>query len=113
MLAGITSGPCPDGIAGGKINRLTEKFQKFACKACGGPDQECNDLEDQQPGDFGAPANCPNVQIPNGAACGQPLTTLTDVVDCALCVTQFKAACVDALTVPRLKNYPPECLATP
>ncbi len=113
VLAGLTTGPCPDAMAATKINRLAEKFRTFACKACGGPDRECNDIEDQQPSVFGAPADCPDVQVPGGAACAGPITTLTHVVNCALCVTEFKAACLDALSVPQLESYPSECLGAP
>jgi hypothetical protein len=113
VLAGIAAGPCPEGIATAKLNRLSDKYRIFVCKACGGDDRTCNGVEDQQPGDLGASTECPDVQIPGGAACGGPIATLNDLVDCVLCVTEFKATCLDALTVPELKSYPSECLATP
>jgi hypothetical protein len=49
------------------------------------------------------------VTVPGGAACGGPVTTLTQLVDCVDCVTEFKADCLDALAAPGVKGYPTEC----
>ena len=58
---------------------------------------------------IGSAPTCANVTIPGGASCGGAIATLSDVVDCAFCVTKFKADCMDRSAVPGLVVYPAEC----
>src|SRR6185436_15580292 len=64
---------------------------------------------DLTPAQIGFAPTCPSVTIPGGSACGGPISTLQDIVDCVDCVTEFKADCLDPIAVPSLKTYPAEC----
>src|SRR5207245_551290 len=74
-----------------------------------GADRSCGGGDDLTPAQIGFASSCPNVTIPGGASCAHAITTVQDIVDCVDCVTEFKADCIDALTVPELKSYPSQC----
>ncbi|MEO6026730.1 MAG: hypothetical protein ABIR79_07695, partial [Candidatus Binatia bacterium] len=56
-------------------------------------------------------AHCPAVTIPGGSACGGPINTMQDIVDCVDCVTEFKVDCEVPLAIPGFQAYPGECVA--
>ena len=114
--------PCPnpgDGKAGEKIAKAESKKVAKICKACG--TESLDGLTcvagGFTPAQIGFPALCPSVTVPfGGPACGGAITSLSDLVRCVDCVTEFKVDCLDALSRPDQVAYPPECetpLATP
>ena len=107
------SAPCPAGDASGQtsrqIARATAQMMAKICKACGGGDKACNGVLDFTPDRIGFAGDCPDVEIPNGRACGARVTTLAELVACVECVTEFKADCLDAAAVPWGRAYPREC----
>jgi len=110
-LNGKHDNACPtpgDGKAEAAIAQAEEKKRAAICKACGGDDKTCGTADDWTPTEIGFPAHCPSV---NG--CGQPVATLTDLVDCVDCVTSFKVGCIVPLAVPPLASYPLECVDVP
>jgi hypothetical protein len=110
VMKGDIPGPCPDATtAAPKIATAESKKRAAICKACGGPDNLCGGGDDISPAMIGFASTCPDVDVPGGPACFRNITTLQDIVDCVDCVTEFKADCLDALGVPTLKSYPPEC----
>ncbi len=109
-LTGSLSGACPDaGKAAPAIAKAESKKRAGICKTCGGGDRLCGGGDDLTPATIGFAATCPSVTVPGGPACGGPVTTLTQLVDCVDCVTEYKADCLDALAAPGLKSYPAEC----
>src|SRR6185295_590666 len=54
-------------------------------------------------------AACPGVRTAALDYCGAAIGTVQGVVDCVTCVSEFSADCVDALSVPALREYPPRC----
>ena len=112
IFKGTVTGPCPDGVkAAPAIAKAESKKRAAICKACGGADRVCGGGDDLTPGQIGFSSSCPNVTIPGGASCAHSIITLQDIVDCVDCVTEFKADCLDALSVPDIKSYPSECNA--
>jgi hypothetical protein len=111
VLTGAIPGPCPDATrALPAINAAESKKQIGICKACGGANRVCGGGDDLTPAAIGFAANCPSVTIPGGSACGGAITNLQDIVNCVDCVDEFKADCLDFLSVPALKSpYPAEC----
>src|SRR5262249_14662895 len=106
----IVGGPCPDAAkAAPAIAKAESKKRAGICKACGGADRSCGGGDDLTPAQIGFASSCPNVTIPGGSSCAHAIGTVQDIVDCVDCVTEFKADCLDALTVPELKSYPSEC----
>jgi hypothetical protein len=111
---GSFPGPCPlpgDGKAQAAIAKAESKKVVSICKACGGADKVCGGSDDFTPAQIGFAATCPAVTVPGPppVACGLPITTLTDMVACVDCVTEFKVDCVDSLAVPWGNPYPPQC----
>lgn len=99
----------PARKAADKIAKADTKARDQICKACGGADALCNGIGDLTPVMIGSAPTCPAVTIPGGASCAAAINTLDDVVDCALCVTEFKVDCIDRAQVPGLVAYPAEC----
>ncbi len=96
--------PCPvpgDGKAGPAIDKAEAKAIAKISQLCGG----------QGPISIGFAAACSDVQVPGGVDCGAigAVTTLTDLVACVDCVTEFKVDCLDALAAPHQGSYPVEC----
>ncbi len=108
-LLGISVGPCPDASTLSAINKAETKKRTGICKKCGGADGACGGVDDLTPSAIGFAATCPDVTIPGGAACGGPIGDLSAIVDCVDCVTEFKADCLDPISVPGIRSYPPEC----
>jgi hypothetical protein len=105
-------GPCPDPGDGKvlvKVAAAEAKMVSNICKVCGGGDRECGTPDDLGVAAIGFAAACPDVTTPEGQACGGPITTLDDVVDCIACVAEFKGDCLDALAVPWATSYPTQC----
>lgn len=102
---------CPDSeSAVPAIAKAEFKYAEKVCKVCGGPDQQCGGPDDLTQAAIGFAGTCPAVTVPHGGlSCGGPVTTLSSLVACIQCVTEFKVACLDLLTVPSLESYPPEC----
>ena len=114
VLKGKSPGPCPDARADATAARAEVKLVDRICKSCGGGDRTCGvGGDDFTPAEIGFAASCPDVTVPGGTACGGPVADLTDLVECVRCVTAFKGSCIDALSVPGLKSYPPECAGAP
>jgi cysteine-rich repeat protein len=135
-LKGKHADDCPDpaglpGTTGRKtadaIVKAESKMAAAICKACGGADKDCDATGSTPSGgtfggsggtgadaDFtaaaiGFAAACPAVTVPGGPACGGAVTTLTDLVECLACVSEFKVDCMDRTPVPQLAPYPAEC----
>src|SRR5262249_30673474 len=82
-----TSCPAPgDGKAAGAIAAAVVRARASICKSCGGPDRACGGTDDLAPAVLGYPDTCPAVTDPDGSACGGPISTLSDLVDCVTCV---------------------------
>jgi hypothetical protein len=115
VLKGTVTGPCPD-TAGAKpaIAKAQSKASAGMCKACGGADKLCGGGDDIPLASIGFPASCPAVTIPGGGiACGGANDSLQDIVNCTLCVNEFKADCLDPLSIPSQRSYPDECNVSP
>jgi hypothetical protein len=114
-LKGRHTNPCPapgDGKAVAKIAKAEARKVLRICSACGGGDG-CGGSGDVTPAQVGFVSTCPDVTVPNGGqACAAPIGAMQDIVDCVDCVSEFKADCADAVAVPGLTAYPPECQAT-
>ncbi len=117
-IKGKHGSTCPNAAApaGSPARKTADKIATAegkaigkVCKACGGPDALCNGTGDLTPAAIGSAPTCPNVTVPGGASCGGAITTLTDLVDCSFCVTEFKVDCMDRAQVPGLVVYPAEC----
>jgi polyhydroxybutyrate depolymerase len=127
---------CPDpagvpGSAGRKaadaIAKAESKKAAAICKACGGDDRNCDaagttpsggsfggsggsgTAADLTPAAIGFAASCPAVTVPAGPACGGAVGTLTDLVECLVCVAERQVDCIDRTSVPELVPYPAEC----
>ncbi len=113
-LLGSVSGPCPDAAKAAPTIAMAESKKRAGiCKMCGGFDRLCGGGDDIPPSQIGFASTCPSVTVPGGQACGGPVNTLLDLVNCVDCVTEFKADCLDALSAPHLKGYPPQCNGAP
>ncbi len=110
VVLGSQVGPCPDAAkTAPKIDRAFAKVAPAICRACGGGDRACGGADDLSAATIGFPADCPDVTVPGGTACGNSITTLQRLGDCVACVVDFKTECLDPLGVPSLKSYPLEC----
>jgi hypothetical protein len=113
---GLHANPCPlpgDGRAGPAIAAATTRATAAVCKACGGADRACGGGNDLTPAALGFAATCPAVEVPDGAACGGPIATLTDLVGCVTCVAGHDAECADHAAVPAFIPYPTQCASPP
>jgi hypothetical protein len=107
-------GTCPaaDGKAGPAIAKAESKKVSKICKACGTTSLDGSTCTGQTitPAEIGFASFCPPVTVPGGGpACGGPINTITDLVKCVDCVTDFKVDCADALSRPDQAAYPPQC----
>lgn len=111
VLKATVIGPCPDALkAVPAINKAESKKIAGICKACGGTDKICGGTgPDLTPAQIGFAANCPSVTIPGGSSCAAAIMDLQDIVDCVDCVNEFKADCLDPLSIPSERTYPSEC----
>jgi len=105
---------CPvpgDGKAAAAIAKAETKKRSAICKACGGADKLCNGVGDLDPAAIGFPAQCPSAAVPNGPVCTTiAVTTLTGLVDCVDCISEFAVDCADRSSVPAfVPTYPAEC----
>src|SRR6185369_14193404 len=113
--------PCPvpgDGKAAGSIANSQARSVANICHACGGDDETCDGNGDFTPAQIGFVSSCPAVTVPGGASCAGPINTLSDLIDCVNCVTEFKVDCTDRAAVPwNSGGYPAQCnpgaVATP
>jgi hypothetical protein len=115
-LKGRHANQCPspgDGRTAAAIARAEARKRARICAACGGADTQCNGAGDSTPTQIGFVDTCSAVVVPGGASCAGAVGTLTALVDCVDCVTDFKADCVSALAVPTATSYPGECNAPP
>ncbi len=87
------------------------KAQARICKACGGPDAQCDGAGDFTRAEIGFPFDCPAVQPVSGNPCSiwDPTAGLFDIVNCGSCVSNFKGDCPDRLAVPEFVGYPAGC----
>jgi DNA-binding beta-propeller fold protein YncE len=133
-LKGNHTDTCPDPAAAlGTVARKTadqvakaeSKLAVKLCKACGGADRQCDGpltmtngdvllgsggSDDLDAGTIGFPASCPDVTVPGGGpSCAGAVSTLTDLIECVACVSEFKVDCVDRAQVPEFAAYPGEC----
>ncbi|HEY2386101.1 MAG TPA: hypothetical protein VGK30_04005 [Candidatus Binatia bacterium] len=114
VLKGTVTGPCPDALkAVPAINKAESKKIAGICKACGGADKICGNGDDQTVGAIGFATTCPNVTIPGGFSCKGAVNSLQNLVDCVDCVNEFKADCLDPLSIPSQRTYPAECVTNP
>lgn len=111
-FSGDIAGPCPgDPKTDATIAAHALKLEAKVCSRCGGDDRACGGGDDRDPGEIGFSTTCPNVTVPGGPSCANPaVDTLSELVDCLKCVTEFKVDCLDALAAPLVKAYPAECL---
>jgi hypothetical protein len=63
--------------------------------------------------EIGFVSDCPGVTIPGGNACGGPVDTLVDMVECVDCVIEFGVDCVTRALVPNFEPFPLECNPPP
>lgn len=91
------------------IAKAEAKKVQAICKACGGADLVCDTPDDLTPPEIGFPADCPTATIPGGAACGRPITDLTDLIGCVDCIASFQSTCAGSLPLPGLTPPPGEC----
>jgi hypothetical protein len=113
---GLHANPCPvsgDGVAGPAIASAAATAQARICAVCGGPDGVCGGGDDVTLADAGAPDRCPPVTVPGGSACGGPIATMGDLVDCVGCLTLFGVSCSDRVAIPAFATYPAECNPPP
>jgi hypothetical protein len=109
-LSGDLIGPCAsDPKTQQTIDALELKATSILCSRCGGADHQCGGSDDPDPGDIGFVSTCPDVTTPSGQACGGTIASLSDLVSCVACVTEFKVDCLSALVTPTLTPYPAEC----
>jgi hypothetical protein len=79
-----------------RTSLLTKLFVSINL-ACGGPNEDCGDGDDEPlgPTGWGAVGQCPDV---NGAGCTNPISTCLDVAQCLECID--RAAVAQSLDVP-------------
>lgn len=109
---GTHANPCPapgDSQAESAIAAAAATFEDAICGACGGADEACGNDDDFSPAAIGFTTDCDDVRVPDGRRCAGPVDTLSDLVACLGCVTQFAAACAGAAPVPDFVSYPAEC----
>ena len=112
---------CASAFGGGSARQAASirtfeaetKARQRICKACGGKDGQCDDVDDVGPAAIGFPPLCDAVRTPSGVSCIGVVTTLNDVVECLRCVTTADAQCADAIRVPEFLTYPARCTPTP
>ncbi len=113
---------CPDpgdGRALGRIALAETGMRHAICRDCGGSDRDCGGGDDLALASIGTAPTCPNVTVPNdggphaGESCARSIATVQDLVDCLVCVAEFKVDCVDDLGVPEFESYSANCNATP
>jgi hypothetical protein len=110
-FSGDIDGPCPgDPKTDQTIAAAGTSLEAKLCSRCG--NGICGDGDDRSPGDIGFTATCPDVTLPGASSSCSAIAvdTLTGMIDCLNCVTEFKVDCLDALASPLVKAYPPECL---
>jgi hypothetical protein len=119
-LGELHNNDCPDpGDDSNPVGRIVlaeARARERICKRCGGADQLCGGGDDFRPAeDIGFASDCPAVTVPTdggphaGENCGRPIATLQDLVDCVLCVAEFKVDCADDLSVPQFESYSANC----
>lgn len=127
VSSGKISGFCPDGGTAAKLLKAEVKAVKKICKACGGDDKACEENilsvpggiapDDPTPASLGFADTCPFAAVSAGPPlvdCRGSVVTLTDAVECLLCVSGTRVVCTDSIAVPWAVGYPYECtLATP
>lgn len=115
-LKGKHTNECvPPALGDGKylavIAKAAAKRTAAVCKACGGPDQRCDGIDDVAAAAVGAPTQCPTVAVPSGSACGGPIADVAALDACLGCVAGFDTSCTDRIALPGVTTYPSECNA--
>lgn len=114
-LLGKHDNACPDpgnGKAALKIAAAGAKRDATICKACGGRDMACDGSEDFDASQIlGATPACPSLVLPGGDDCGAlgTVSTLSDILECGACLSDFQADCTDAAREPQFVAYPAGC----
>jgi hypothetical protein len=110
-----TPDACPDGYTSAKIAGAHAVARAKICHACGGGDHLCSGGDGFSPATIGFVTSCPAVTGTTAGDCGaiDPIDDLDDLAQCATCVTDFKGDCADAVPVPGLTDYPPDCVTGP
>ena len=109
ILAGYDIGQCPDALrALPRLAKAEDALVARICDSCGASDGICGG-DDLTPEWIGFPTSCPDVTVPRGSSCARPINNLADIVDCVHCITDYEVQCLDPLSVPTLRSYPPEC----
>jgi cysteine-rich repeat protein len=118
-VRGLHADVCPDPLAprgteprkaAERIERARAKHARAICRACGGSDRACGGGDDADPlAEIGFRAACDDVHVDGGEACGAPITTLGDLVDCTQCVSTLEAQCLASAPVPSFVEYPHDC----
>lgn len=119
VISGSQTGPCPTNTTQILLDKASEKLIDTICRSCGGIDRGCDGTVGSVPGtggaddtlvaDIGFTAQCRDVAIPGGGSCDAPVSTLTELVSCVHCVTDFATECLDRAAVPLNTSYPAEC----
>jgi hypothetical protein len=126
VAASTLIGPCPgpaSSKASVKLATLARQAATKVCRACGGGDRACDAAVGGLPAGGGGddPAAtaittslvCDDVVPPSsGVSCAAPLSTATDVVACAGCVTRFASECATSLASRTAGAYPDSCRGT-
>jgi hypothetical protein len=102
---------CPDPVkAAPAIAKAESKKVAKICNACGAAVSGlgCTNMG-QPPSNIGFVTTCPDVTVPGGPSCAGAIDTMSDLVACVDCVTEFKVDCMDALSAPHQVPYPVEC----
>ncbi len=90
VVAGKSTGPCPDAKAVSAIGKASSKLQSAIARRCGGPDATCATTGDNDSlaaigWDLGS---CPNLA---GGNCTNTLADCGDVATCILCIDEAAA----------------------
>jgi hypothetical protein len=114
-LLGKHDNACPDpgnGKAAVKNAAAAAKRDATICKACGGRDKACDGTDDFDASQIlGATPTCPAVVLPGGEDCGAlgTVSTLSNILECGACFSDFQADCADAAREPQFGAYPAGC----
>ncbi len=95
-----------DGKYLAAIQKAEDKKQAAIHKAC----------DSMSVGALDFPSHCPNVTVPDSTlqACGGPISSIQDMIDCVDCVTEFKVDCSVPAAVPTFVPYPAsQCVPVP
>jgi hypothetical protein len=85
VVAGTSTGPCPDDKATNAIAKAREKLSAMIGKACGGDDLVCggDPTNEYTPASLGWPDTCPDFEH---GSCDNPIADCGGIAECLACV---------------------------